>query len=539
MKNIAAMFLCLIVAYSASAQPWATMVQDYTTGPMGTFTDGVHRGSMGKLTFGQGIYSIHSKIYFNKLHNGHFDPYVFNGSQFTQLAELGTATYPRPYVSYNGKAYFIIIDGADSGLWESNGTPAGTKQVLNIEFQLPWWHHASTIYVLNGKMYFTQHYSENGLNKSSLWVSDGTAGGTSRLKEIAATPQPDGEAALWVFDLVNNKLILKGGYTSLFTWVSDGTENGTHSVQNDWEYTQAHYNGADYFIRYDNTGTGLYSTDGTQTGTQLVKQLYTGDMSASAGNRHFMDEYDGKLVFATFSGANASQLWISDGTDAGTMQLAEYTGDYTINPIVHRTAGGKYFFCVSSNPQNISYLAVTDGTVSGTKLVNEDFEMGVITDPYSVYELGSKLYYTQIGVNGSTLCYTDGTEAGTGRVAGGMLAPASVAPIFGTINNEMYLIGSNSTFGTELWRLFDFPLNVASVKDPAELLLYPNPANNSFNVNTEDDNNTIILIYSLMGQLLMQTKQAANIDIQALPAGIYNVQVSCNSKTKMAQLIKQ
>jgi len=75
------------------------------------------------------------------------------------------------------------------------------------------------------------------------------------------------------------------------------------------------------------------------------------------------------------------------------------------------------------------------------------------------------------------------------------------------------------------------------------LLIYPNPARTTLNVNlpAQTQTQTLIEIYSSAGALV-KTQNTANalltLDITALPAGIYTIRVKQNGTTSTSEFVK-
>src|SRR5262245_19861264 len=84
-------------------------------------------------------------------------------------------------------------------------------------------------------------------------------------------------------------------------------------------------NGKLYFFADDGVhGRELWSTDGTDLGTQLVKDINPG---AGAANYWYATKEMARVgdhrVFAADDGVHGSELWISDGTADGTQMLKD------------------------------------------------------------------------------------------------------------------------------------------------------------------------------------------------------------------------
>src|SRR3569623_563809 len=110
-------------------------------------------------------------------------------------------------------AELIVTD-----LWLSDGTAAGTSIVMDV---LPG--NGSSSYgfftALDGKLYFT---ANDGTHGSEVWVSDGTAAGTFQIKDINNRTKRTGAsnffaAAGHVFFTAND-----GAHGTQF-WSTDGT----------------------------------------------------------------------------------------------------------------------------------------------------------------------------------------------------------------------------------------------------------------------------------------------------------------------------
>jgi ELWxxDGT repeat protein len=81
------------------------------------------------------------------------------------------------------------------------------------------------------------------------------------------------------------------------------------------------YNGKIYMSAADGiNGIELFSTDGTQAGTQLVHDINPGIDSSYPRN---FTTYNNSLLFHARTPTTGNELWISDGTTSGTQMLKE------------------------------------------------------------------------------------------------------------------------------------------------------------------------------------------------------------------------
>ncbi|NJL27013.1 MAG: hypothetical protein HC897_03580 [Thermoanaerobaculia bacterium] len=68
------------------------------------------------------------------------------------------------------------------------------------------------------------------------------------------------------------------------------------------------------------SGWELWRSDGTGTGTVMVKDLVPGAVSSSPGNFAVLD---GRVWFSARRADGREELWTSDGTAAGTRSIAD------------------------------------------------------------------------------------------------------------------------------------------------------------------------------------------------------------------------
>ncbi len=229
-----------------------------------------------------------------------------------------------------------------------------------------------------------------------------------------------------------------GKTANLGLWVTDGTSAGTSELtpagtasggvlaSNDPDFTvlggKVLFEGRD-----SNNNLGLWVTDGTSGGTsELVSgAASSGGLFAGSLNPDFT-VLGSKVLFAGLDSAGRSNLWVTDGTLAGTSELAVQGAgaahglldvlepDFTV-------LGNKALFYGSDNiPTSGFGLWATDGTAAGTSELVGGF-VGGITD---ITVFGSEALFS----GNDQLSVTDGTAAGTSELTTGStgLYPASI-----------------------------------------------------------------------------------------------------------------
>jgi len=130
-------------------------------------------------------------------------------------------------------------------------------------------------------------------------VTNGLASGTKLIKDI----QTDKNTFTIYGDIVEfNGMMYFVGYSEEYgaeLWKSDGTEAGTIMVK-------------------DINNGAAFSFHGTPTTTEMVIDIRSGEKGSYIDNLRI---FNNKLLFNATDDNNA-KLWISDGTDVGTEEIA-------------------------------------------------------------------------------------------------------------------------------------------------------------------------------------------------------------------------
>ncbi len=317
----------------------------------------------------------------------------------------------------------------------------------------------------NGKLYFQ---ATDDVNGTELWATDGTDAGTVLVKDInpgsgSSNPQE--------FKVYNGKLYFQAdnGVDTVRAelWVSDGTAAGTYMLKrintNNTASTLGSIpsgftecNGKLYFMARDNgsegTGDELWVTDGTEAGTHLVKDIRPG---FDSGLPSFLTAYNNKLYFAAEPGTPNTELYVSDGTEAGTYMLKDINNGNSSAPKEFKVYNGKLYFSADDEIHGRE-LWVTDGTEAGTNMFKDFYTGPQGGNPKKLTVWNNKLYFISgdaTNGNNSGLWETDGTLAGTRRV--NTAAPVTswiVSDIYIPYNGKLLMNASNSAAGDKLYQ---------------------------------------------------------------------------------------
>jgi ELWxxDGT repeat protein len=374
---------------------------------------------------------------------------------------------PLHLVNFNGTVYFSAFRG-DQGreLWKSNGTAAGTVLVKDIDPEgfsdtyrdygewIPYFIGFSSnpnfMTPVNGALYLGAERELTGdyagwRRKSGLWKSDGTEAGTQLVKE---TPRVSGVAGLGT--VVYFTAGGQSGYTDL--WKSDGTEAGTVLVKRTGNpYTKSSYasrftksGNLLYFTAYDtpidygNTGgSEVWRSDGTDAGTFMVKDIVPGPESSSPQD---LTDVNGTLFFTA-----GNALWKTNGTEATTVQLQGGAGRSLFN-----ANGVLYYTRLVDYSSGRSELWKSDGTIAGTVRVYTDVPL---VTHFAL--LNGTVYFAGNG----GLWKTNGTTAGTVPVRSGV----GIAELI-SVNGTLYFRGTGVN-GAELWKSNGTGAGTVQLKD--------------------------------------------------------------------------
>ncbi|QGJ70728.1 Hypothetical protein PBC10988_24260 [Planctomycetales bacterium 10988] len=215
----------------------------------------------------------------------------------------------------------------------------------------------------------------------------------------------------------------------------------------------AELNGTAFFAaNFGSLGTELWMSDGTSAGTQLVKDLRSGTASSTP---KYLVNFEGTLFFQANGGSEGTELWKSDGTSAGTQLVKDiFAGASSSSPKAFAELNGTLFF-EANDGCNGRELWKTDGTSLGTSLVadiNAGSGSGI---PNGLFNFDGTLFFSaNNGSNGTgfELWTSNGTSGGTQLFAD--LWPGSIGAApgeFTNVDGTMFFDAYAGSLGRELW----------------------------------------------------------------------------------------
>ncbi|MCE9538415.1 MAG: T9SS type A sorting domain-containing protein [Bacteroidetes bacterium] len=277
------------------------------------------------------------------------------------------------------------------------------------------------------------------------------------------------------------------------TWWGEQWLNSLSNI----DYEISTINNVLYFSAYDigaNTGNTLYGeelwkSDGTSTGTYMVKDIYPGQ-SGSKHNDYQLKAVNSTIVFSAKDGINGVELWKTDGTETGTTLLKN------INPDVINAQIG-----LSSS---------------------------IVLNGYLYFSANN-------GTTGGELWKTDGTEVGTALVADLYPGADGSSPFdFTVFNGNLFFRAESESEGVELWSCVAVTSSISDVELSNNISVYPNPSNGILTIELAELQETELTLYNILGELVFHKtihEKHNTINLPDLRNGLYTIHLKNDKGT--------
>ncbi|MBE9142503.1 hypothetical protein [Planktothrix mougeotii] len=372
----------------------------------------------------------------------------------------------KSFIPIENNLYFTVGSSVDATqLWKTDGTETGTVLVKDFD------NIISNVREINNSLYLdvNEYNPVTSTSTAQLWKTDTTNTGVELIKDFGD----------FIFDysyqdntaIVNNTLYfeIRSPYfadsSSSQLWKSDGTDTGTTlvkdlgSLKNLSEFLGKLNNNFYFSVSVTDsedpytTTHELWKSDGTDAGTTLVQDFgdYSFDYLTTVNNTLYFttNSYD------TLTSKSNYQLWEIDG-DNGNVSLLKDLGEYSLSQ--WETIDNNLYFQLSrydsSTYTSTTQLWKTDGTDIGTTLI-QDFPNSSFMSEDELGVINNTLYFPLSDPNyGTELWMTDGTETGTIMVADinpGKRGSSPSIPV--DVNGTLYLLADDGIHGNELWKL--------------------------------------------------------------------------------------
>lgn len=362
---------------------------------------------------------------------------------------------------------FAGVGAGGNELWRTDGTPGGTKLLVDIEVGARSSHPRAFLSESGTSFLFltTPNFRDFQLRRA-------TPSGVTLIKDLPAT-------------LMHAQIVRAGqqyyladtktGAAAL--WTSDGTTAGTRKLSPaaSWSFGQMAQlsglsNGGALVVALEaSVGRELFHT--SSAGVDLVANIQLPKVTKSSSPTSITELGRG-LVLSADDGVHGRELWVHDGSDAGSATLLAdlEPGALGSDPRDLVLFGARVFFSARTTAHGRE-LFMTDGTTSGTRLVRDVVPGAASSDVGSLRVVGRHLYFAATTTAaGRELWISDGTTAGTRLFAD--VVPGAV----GSSPSSMTSLGGSEAFvfaaqtaahGRELWSCDGRASSVREIKDIA------------------------------------------------------------------------
>lgn len=474
--------------------------------------------------------------------------------------------FPQAYAPAGNQLYFIAADSADGYLFPyvTDGTASGTRRVSNYWAGDPFNGTAKGAYVSEmaywkGNLFFIGATPDPILfPDQELYLYDPAVDTSGLLKNI----EPNQSSRPHFFTPTDSYLffVAKTLNEGEELWRTDGTLAGTQMIgdlrsggrgiffnpNNGFPVSFANMDSYLLFTGNDGIdGWQLWRSDGTALGTfpvkDSLKNLRLGHLQRMGNKALF--------VVDVFGQVRGTELWLTDGTDAGTEMI--------FRPILGRSNLGLNILYADAQTAFFSVwvdsvgreLWKTDGTTAGTQLVSDVAPGTDSSNPTDFTSLGNGkyLFWADNELGDRLLWETDGTNAGT-QIAVNYLP--SGAALFRereivVANGFVYFVAEDAQDGESLFR---FDLSSSSIEQPvpdAFFQVYPNPTAGSITLDFTGSSPALgqIQLLNLRGQVvqgfpspsLPASQLALELGSQ-IANGVYLLRVETEQGTRFAKV---
>ena len=328
-------------------------------------------------------------------------------------------------------------------VWVTDGTVAGTTRLTDLHYG---GHSVQPklFKTVGNRLYFMQR-SEAGME---LWISDGTIDGT----ELIRTTDAHGYTTSSRYPpfAFNDRLfffesVLGSPYE---LWTSDGTGEGTHPFF-EQEPTLAPRDldnivvAGDQLTFTSNDATNLWFSDGTEAGTRIVRSEMGAWFESVANGQQLYFQYTTRI-----DGQYDTTFGVSDGTPEGTLVFPDFADQLVLGTAMG-TFDDRVILVRSPTVEDPSEWVITDGTDAGTV---------VLSDPEPEHRLLGSRYWTEDDGRAyfsrhfdydrrSELWFTDGAALHPITVDRASSHPTGLT----AAGDKFFFVADDGVNGRELW----------------------------------------------------------------------------------------
>ena len=194
-----------------------------------------------------------------------------------------------------------------------------------------------------------------------------------------------------------------------------------------------------YFVGqgYGGVGKEVWRTDGTDSGTYRIKDVWPGPVGSSPSALTIVGQV---LYFAADDGVHGSELWRSDGTEAGTTMVQDLTaGSGASSPALLTAVGDTLYFAAGGGTaRRVWRLRDADGPAVGAAELVPGQAAGATSGPHYLTAFDDSLLFS---TNNSLYRVADAASPATLLTPGGLGSPLGPANLT-RFGGQVYFTGS-------------------------------------------------------------------------------------------------
>ena len=305
------------------------------------------------------------------------------------------------FVKIDDKIYFVLNFNE---LFESDGTPTGTKSILKFNSINKLIAHEDKIYFSGNKKIF----------EDSIFIYDPKTNITSSIKTALRNPNNLISTPFGIIFNTGNQLHVYNSQAKAIKEVTPNIPIQSYKYSPNFAFYRGHY----YIVAIAASGLKpvLLKINGKSNGTEVILNNAKDNFSTYG---YFIAE--GEYLYYLYNADSNSplELWRTDGTTSGFLKLGEYKstslGFISASKNIVGYNGKIYYFADNGNSIG---LYESNGTISGTKqleqisdfMVSSQITTGLIllgntlifSADYGDKNLGQELYSYKLPIKTST-----------------------------------------------------------------------------------------------------------------------------------------
>lgn len=382
------------------------------------------------------LYIGTSKIYVSRQKDNTEDVihWVYDGTTLTKLNDLVPNIYMGSItntIEVVGDIFYFNASDGQHGyeLWRTDGTTAGTYMLKDIN-KKPASSYPKPMFGLGNYMYFMADDISRG---NEVWRTDGTT--TTLFADMNGSQEYSHVSKSDYHSSIKYR-------NSQIAYINAGLHQFTPNGElKSLDFLQFYpYSLPQVFkdsIFFAGSDGNIWKTDGTSAGTKKAIQLYFPETGTAHGVISNLTTVGNSLFFTSYNGA---VIWKTNGSKNGTVKLKQFAGNSSSNQINHLTtwpAQDKLFFTRFNYTVSKTELWVSDGTSAGT--IN--LKTNSLINIFGI--LNNKLYFNY----DSELWQSDGTVNGTFKISSTYFISGM------NLNNKIYLLHITETGLTAYYEL--------------------------------------------------------------------------------------